>query len=240
MGLGALANQNSANVNMQGNVNAANAGNAQTTMKGQQDMIGGLLQGAGTAATMAAHGGYIAMADGGDPMAPYAAPQGNGPLLTPQAQPAALPGPVTQPPPGPQSSFGQFLMGGSTKDYLASQPTTQDTSAGTTNQMFQSGGADSSLKKGASTASKAATMALMAASGGKIQHDFRGGGHVTATSPAEKAVAPGDNYANDKVKALLSEGEVVLPRSVMNSKDPVSASADFVRKVLAKRKAKPA
>ncbi len=66
--------------------------------------------------------------------------------------------------------------------------------------------------------------------------DFRGGGSVKAGSEKEKATVKGDSYANDKIKAVLSEGEVVLPRSVMNSKDPVRSSADFVRKVMAKRK----
>lgn len=71
--------------------------------------------------------------------------------------------------------------------------------------------------------------------GGSADHDFRCGGKVSATKPSEKAVKPGNSYANDKVKALLSEGEVVLPRSVMQSEAPVRNAADFVRKVLAKR-----
>ena len=78
----------------------------------------------------------------------------------------------------------------------------------------------------------------MAAQGGSIERDFTGGGHVAATKPAEKAVKPGNSYANDKIKALLSEGEVVIPRSVMDSKDPARGAADFVSKVLAKRKVK--
>ena len=32
--------------------------------------------------------------------------------------------------------------------------------------------------------------------------------------------------------AVLSPGEVVIPRSVMNSKDPVKGAADFVRQLL--------
>lgn len=62
------------------------------------------------------------------------------------------------------------------------------------------------------------------------------GGPVAAKSSSQKAVKSGDHYDNDKVPAKLSEGEIVLPRSVTMSSDPIRSSADFVRKVLAKRK----
>lgn len=230
MGLQALGNVNTNQVNMQGNINSANAGLAQTQMKGQQDMIGGLMQGAGAAAGLA-QGGYVAMADGGFP-----APDGQGPLLAPAAQP----GPVAPPPPsGPQSSFGQFLSGGDTGAYLTSQPLQQTTTPDTTqasNAQMKQNSSDSDLKSGASGLAKAGMMAAMAAKGGAVQHDYRAGGGVKAKVPAEKAVKAGNSYANDKVKALLSEGEVVIPRSVMESADPIRSSADFVRQVLAKRK----
>ncbi len=64
------------------------------------------------------------------------------------------------------------------------------------------------------------------------------GGAVIAENPSQKAVKSGDSYSNDKIPTMLSEGEVVIPRSVMMSKDPARASADFVRKVIAKRKVK--
>lgn len=219
-------------VNQQGNINSANAGIAQTGMKGQQDLIGGVLQGLGAGAASAggppaaARGGYVGMAEGGDPMQPYPAPDGNGPLL---AAPAALPGPVTTPPPGPQSSFGQFLAGGSTANYLAQQPV--DTANKKDPEPLPDTG-DSKLRKGAASFTRAA---MMASKGGAVEHDMRSGGNVKASAPAEKAVAAGNSYKNDKIKALLSEGEVVLPRTVMESKDPTRSAADFVAKVLAKR-----
>ena len=74
---------------------------------------------------------------------------------------------------------------------------------------------------------------VMVSKGGKI--DYRSGGKVDAKSSSEKAVKPGDDYKNDKVKALLSEGEIVIPRSVTQSKDPIRNSAEFVRKALMKR-----
>lgn len=61
--------------------------------------------------------------------------------------------------------------------------------------------------------------------------NMEAGGHVPGHAKVE-----GDSYANDNVKALLSPGEVVIPRHVMNSKDPVAAAAEFVRQTLAKHK----
>jgi hypothetical protein len=46
-----------------------------------------------------------------------------------------------------------------------------------------------------------------------------------------KAKAPGNDYKNDTVAAMLSPGEVVIPRSVMQSADPVQGAADFVSKL---------
>jgi hypothetical protein len=73
------------------------------------------------------------------------------------------------------------------------------------------------------------------AAGGMIK-DFRVGGKVNAGSGDEKAVKRGNDYANDKIPAILSEHEIVLPRSVTMSPDPVSAAAKFVSDVVAKRK----
>jgi len=50
-----------------------------------------------------------------------------------------------------------------------------------------------------------------------------------------KAEVSGNSTKNDNVPALLSPGEVVIPRSVMNSKDPVKNAAKFVADVLAKK-----
>lgn len=74
------------------------------------------------------------------------------------------------------------------------------------------------------------------AEGGVIKKDYRGGGKVNASNPKQKAVAQGDNYSNDKIPAILSEHEIVLPRSVTMSKDPVGSAARFVQATLAKRK----
>jgi hypothetical protein len=60
--------------------------------------------------------------------------------------------------------------------------------------------------------------------------NFKSGGSV----PGQAQVA-GDSPKNDTVNAKLSPGEVVIPRSVMQSKDPAAAAAKFVAAVLAKK-----
>lgn len=77
----------------------------------------------------------------------------------------------------------------------------------------------------------------MAARGG-MTHDYRSGGKVKAKSRNQKATRPGNNYANDKIPAVLSEHEIVIPRSVTMGKDPVRQSAAFVQAIIAKRKAR--
>ncbi len=73
------------------------------------------------------------------------------------------------------------------------------------------------------------------AKGGSVQSDYRSGGDVEAKDKNQKAVKSGNSYANDKIPAVLSEGEVVIPRSVMQGKDPARGAAEFVAKVLAKK-----
>ena len=87
--LGAL---NNANVASQGNVNSANANLASTTMQGQQGLLGGALNGAGSAIGSLAHGGVVRkkMADGGAPQ-----------MTTPTGAAASQ----------PSSAFGNFLQG---------------------------------------------------------------------------------------------------------------------------------
>lgn len=75
------------------------------------------------------------------------------------------------------------------------------------------------------------------AMGGSTQ-DYRSGGGVNAQTQGQKAVKSGNSYANDKIPAVLSEGEVVIPRNVMQSKDPARGAAEFVQAVLAKRRSK--
>ena len=203
---------------LQGNINTGNAALANTQLQGQQGILGGALQGAGMALGAAgARGGEVKrMADGGDS--------------------STSTGPASA---GPQSKFVQFLQG-ATKN-------PQDDS----NQPMTSSG---QLRKGTSKATQGLLTALMkpaAATGGAGAPgmlaapmpvakggDMRAGGPVRANSPKQKAVAKGDDYANDKIPAVLSEHEIVLPRSVTLSDDPVGNAAKFVAQTLAKRRGK--
>lgn len=65
---------------------------------------------------------------------------------------------------------------------------------------------------------------------GKHFHSMKSGGKV-----AGKASVPGDSLKNDNVKAMLSPGEVVIPRSVMQGKDPASGAAKFVAAIMMKK-----
>lgn len=53
-----------------------------------------------------------------------------------------------------------------------------------------------------------------------------------------QAKVKGNSYQNDTVPKNLDVGGVVIPRSVMESKNPEKGAAEFVRKVMAKKKAK--
>lgn len=63
---------------------------------------------------------------------------------------------------------------------------------------------------------------------GKTNGLAEGGGPVAAGSSAQKAEKSGNSLENDKIPAMLSEGEVVVPRSVIQSSDPAGNAAKFV------------
>lgn len=175
------------------------------------------------------------------------------------AAPAAAPAATAQQ--GPQSGFGQFLH-----NWGQNQQDQNDDQGGAFNmaannnpgaQALQKGfgsigpGAAKAVKNHSSSitnptgisdstlpaAGDPALLALAAKGGMMNKKDFTSGGNVKATNPKEKAVKTGNSYDNDKIPAMLSEGEVVIPRNIMQSEDPVRAAGEFVAKVLAKRKA---
>lgn len=69
----------------------------------------------------------------------------------------------------------------------------------------------------------------------KIYHpNFKGNAKLKSAGgkvPGQAKVK-GDSSKNDTVPTMLSPGEIVLPRSVTQSKDPVKAAADFVAEKL--------
>lgn len=229
--INAQAGYNNNLVGQQSSINAANAGLANTALQGQQATIGGLFNaGAGAAGFMpgvgaaAAHGGeLLKMADGG--MAPQAAF-------------------------GPQSEFGQFLntvqAGGGQAVQMPQMSGDNPGAAAITKGLAPkvgkpkspaSGGGDFNAGGNQTLSSPAAPMEKALAQGG-MTHDYRGGGKVNAKAASEKAVKSGNSYANDKIPAVLSEHEIVIPRNITMGKDPVNDSARFVASVLAKRRGK--
>lgn len=68
--------------------------------------------------------------------------------------------------------------------------------------------------------------------GGGIARNMVSGGHVPGKP---KVGGAKDSYANDTVDAKLSPGEIVIPRSITMSKDPINLAAQFVKATLAKK-----
>ena len=60
--------------------------------------------------------------------------------------------------------------------------------------------------------------------------NMKKGGNVPGTASVK-----GDSYANDTVPAMLSPGEIVVPRHILEGKDPVKNAGLFVAKALAKK-----
>lgn len=264
--LGALGAQNQANVSSQGSVNAGNAGLAQTTMKGQQDMIGGIMAGGAKAmGAAAAEGGEVVkFAAGGMP-----------PVATAAVEP------------GPASSFGKFLSGwGGQSQPIAESSSGAYGSPGSGSDKLNQGASDFSQSMGNLAKDKpeasggvntnsdiAAAPAATGTpgmrptafrSGGMVPamvsekeiivppriaqskdaprqsanfvgRELASGGGVKAEKPEQKAVKSGNSYDNDKIPKKIPAGSIVIPRSVIQSKDPVRGAADFVSKVMAKR-----
>lgn len=73
------------------------------------------------------------------------------------------------------------------------------------------------------------------AQGGNVGSKLKTGGKVPGTA---NVGGTKDSYSNDNVQAVLSPGEIVLPRSVTKSKDPVGNAAKFVQAVMAKQNMK--
>lgn len=70
-------------------------------------------------------------------------------------------------------------------------------------------------------------MLMMLAKGGCVPALEATGGEVPGTAKVK-----GDSYQNDTVDAKLSPGEAVIPRSVMQSDDPVGGAAKFVANLI--------
>jgi hypothetical protein len=238
-----LQGANTASQNIQGQL-------ANTNLQGQQALIGGVMQGIGSGASMLAKGGQVQRFDDGGSVDPSLTDDSSpGAVVSdPSPQMQVQTGPSQDPadqalaqanqaskanPMQPQSQFGQALNNqaqGQMPAYANSNPGSQALQAGAKAMMSGSGG--SSGGGGGGAGGLMSLMALMN-KGGDVGDKLKGGGHV----PGEPKIK-GNSYKNDTVKALLSPGEVVIPNSVMQSKDPARGAAQFVQAVMAKKRKK--
>lgn len=232
----ALQGINQSNVTSQSSVNAANAGLAQSNAQGKQGLLGGLMNGVGGvfSAIAGAEGGEVRkMAVGGDPgmgqtpTTPAQHPAPAEPTISAYYPSAATPSVAAPPQSGPSSSFGNFLKNWSDNQKARSSGGDETP----INMASNEGSKKESQGLGSLIGGIVGLAAAAAAKGGMADR----GGFVNAKTPAQRAVKAGNSYANDKIPAMLSEGEIVIPREVLQSRNPVRGSADFVAKVLAKR-----
>lgn len=180
------------------------------------------------------------------------------PLVSPLTTAATTPV-APQAPAGPQSGFGQFL-----KNWAANsdaQQQAQATPSGGSNPgaaALYSGasGLGSSIAKGAGAAATqegargGKVKALVsegevvippkdaknpAAAARDVARAKADGGMIKAANASQKATKSGNSYANDKIEKDLPVGGVVIPRSVMQGKDPVRGAAEFVKAVMRKK-----
>lgn len=225
--LNALQGYNSNQVSMQSNINSANAGLANTQLQGQQALIGGVMNGAG-AAIGAAEGGAIGLAAGG---------------VAPQPVASA----------GPTSMFGQFLKGaGNTVNPVSAQDQAlaqfgsgsaalqrgaSSMTAGIGKKLKGSGMNTTTLDNGTGATDLADTAPeVMVASSGGVA-DYSKGAAVKAKNAAEKAVVPGNSYANDRIPAVLTDGEGVLDVETMQDPGPIGHMARaLIKHVEAKKR----
>ncbi len=204
---GVIQGVNNANVAAQGNVNTANAGLAGQRQSDQGGLVGGLMQGAGQIGAK-----YI-----------------GGKLFDTTATNAATDGKLVGAEEGGGAAAGAGGIAGEAGGDAVGDTAEGIAEAGATAARGGMVGPASSFVQHVHK-SRSVPMAH-----GGMTRDFRDGGGVKASSPDEKAKKKGNSYSNDRIPAVLSEGEVVIPRSIMQSKDPARSAADFVSKVLAKR-----
>lgn len=216
---GILQGANSANQNIQGQL-------ANTTMQGQQGLLGGVGNAFGAITHLFAEGGNVQkMAEGGD--------------MGPRSMFAQF---INQAQPGNMPQFGSSNSGASAlaaigknkKPQVASNPMAGATNAVPNSPVpggNQSAGSGSIPTNGGFIdPSQTDQTFVQAAMGGNVGSALKQGGHVPG-----KAKVKGNSYSNDTVKALLSPGEVVIPKSVMESGDPVRGAAQFVQAMMSKK-----
>lgn len=236
----AISGQNTANNSAMASQNSSNAAIAGEVAKGQQGLVGGLLNGIG-AGIGGANGGMVQK---------YAA---GGQILggsTPMNQvPASA---------GPQSMIGKALSANS--DAMPSSASPLQQGADSFGQgigsgisgLFSSESAPQSIAGGADASDLGSMSTMMAAEGGQVPamvspgekyldksavQQVKAGADpmsVGETIPGKAKVSGSKNsYANDTVPKTLESGGIVLPRSVTQSSNPHWAAHKFVSQLMA-------
>ena len=224
--LGAIQGQNQANVGMQSNVNNANAGLAQSTMQGQQNLLGSLTGGIGSALGMlgAAGGGNAALeaGTGVSGLANHTAILANGGPVHRYAEGTPPGGASNATDIGPKSFAGKFFAG-----QIPQTPDTQDTSH--LDGYAKGGKVPALLSPGEKYLPP--QEAKEVAQGKK---DAMKTGKTVPGKPKVKGAV--NSYANDTVKANLDEGGIVIPRSITEGPNSHWEAMKFVRACMAKNK----
>jgi hypothetical protein len=217
---GSLANQNYGVAQ-----SAVTSGNQIGSQQAQQNaqMNQGLIGGVANAGM-----GLLGLADGGD---------------------------VSQPPKifgsnsgfGQQSSFGfNFVTGKKPKPAAPMGNTSDPTDANITGSNNQIGATAQPVTAGDNMDPNM----LHVASGGNVPRtmnngnlpfapmDLRRGGKIAARAPQEKAQVSGNSLSNDKIPAMVSEGETVIDRETMQDPGPAGKMARALAKHIEGKKRK--
>ena len=214
--LGTVYNQEQQGTNA---ANSINAGTSAQNAAANQNTASGLLNGAGAAVAALAHGGMVQKFDSG------------GQVSSSQS----IANSILQQAGVPLWGAGNNSSGSSSGSKNSASELPNSLMGGPSQGMSMAGGAGD-----AGAAGGAGDLIVAAAHGGKIPphlslvqdifHPQAGTAQLKANGGKVPGTAkvPGDSPQNDTVKTMLSPGEVVIPRSVMQSKDPAKEAAKFV------------
>lgn len=210
--LNAQGQYNASEAGVQSSINSANAGMASTAMKGQQDMIGGLLGGAGSAMGMA-EGGEVSQGGPQSTFGKFLAgmePMGNVAQLSQGA-----------------NDFGSGIGAALGRSFAPSVPMQAGYKMGNQIAMKDGGKVPAMVSPGEGW--------LPPEKAKEVVKDGKNPLSIAEKIPG-KPKYPGNDYRNDVVPKNLKEGGVVIPNSVMQSSDPAGNAAKFVAATLAKSK----
>lgn len=202
-------------VNKSNNANQTSMANS--TMQGQQGLIGGAMNAAGA---------MFGMASGGDVPSAFTPQSMFGNFLANPSQ-APAPSPMGSSAGADSINKGMTSLGKGIHAYA-----TGDTESNAENEWaaLAPGG---EVKAMVSPGEKVLTPDEARAVAKGKANPMKVGGQVPG-SPKVK----GDSYKNDTVPAKLPVHGVVIPNSIMQGKDPARGAAEFVRDVLSKKRTK--